>query len=70
MELKKRLLKIVGIIFTIIGLFGSIAIIKSIVSMDIELFANISNVIDVIATLLFLYVGYIFIKYSEGKNHR
>lgn len=65
MELKKRLLKIVGIVFTIIGLFGIIAIIKSIVSMDIELFANISNIIDEIVTLLFLYVGYIFLRYSE-----
>ncbi|WP_434577854.1 hypothetical protein [Thermoanaerobacterium thermosaccharolyticum] len=65
MELKKRLLKIVGILFIVIGLFCIIAIIKSIVSMDIELFANISNIIDVIATLLFLYVGYIFLRYSQ-----
>ncbi|AIS51464.1 hypothetical protein TKV_c02590 [Thermoanaerobacter kivui] len=67
MELKKRLLKIVGIVFIIIGLICIIAIIKSVISMDIELFANISDTIDVIATLLFLYVGYIFIKYSEEK---
>ncbi|MDI3311763.1 MAG: hypothetical protein QJR05_10120 [Thermoanaerobacterium sp.] len=64
MELKRRLLKVVGIVFIIIGLFCIIVIIKSIVSMDIELFANISNIIDVIATLLFLYVGYIFLRYS------
>ncbi|AGB19959.1 hypothetical protein [Thermoanaerobacterium thermosaccharolyticum] len=65
MELKRKLLKVVGILFIIIGLFCIIAIIKSIVSMDIELFANISNIIDVIATLLFLYVGYIFLRYSQ-----
>ncbi|SHE33783.1 hypothetical protein SAMN02745195_00210 [Thermoanaerobacter uzonensis DSM 18761] len=64
MELKKRLLKIIGIIFTIVGLFSIIIIIKSIVSMDMKSFASTENILDIFVSLLFLYIGYIILRYS------